>query len=65
MIAWPTALPQFPHAEFEATPIAGISSPDDQQTPSRKRTYPEFQGVFRFNFLTVAQQQVRGEQAAQ
>lgn len=57
MIAWPSTLPQVPHASVQITPLAGVSSPDDLLSPSRTRTYPEFQGVFTFRALTLAQQQ--------
>lgn len=56
MIAWPANLPQCPHHQYELTPISGVSSADDQQSPFRARTYPEFVGVFNFQALTVDQQ---------
>ena len=57
MISWPTTLPQCPHQEYELTPASGLSSPEDQQSPVRTRTYPEHDGVFHFRSLSVAQQQ--------
>lgn len=58
LIAWPVELPQYPHHEYELVPVSGVTSPDDQQSPRRIRTYPEWEGVFTFTFLNAVQQRV-------
>jgi len=55
MAAWPSTLNQAPAIDFTRAPACGLSSPDDELSQRRTRTYPEHEAGFTFKQCTLEQ----------